>query len=120
MLIVYKFNFKLPIIGFLRIFEEFAFHMVFLAQKRRITREFELHGRFTYYTNNFYLAAKDIALLYKYRWQVDLFFYDKFIVMRSHSKCISDNQNVTFLLLVSALHNNMAAMTSFHLNVRTN
>ena len=28
-----------------RIFEEFAFHMVFLAQKRRITREFELHGR---------------------------------------------------------------------------
>ena len=29
-----------------RIFEEFAFHMVFLAQKRRITREFELHGRF--------------------------------------------------------------------------
>lgn len=29
-----------------RIFEEFAFHMVFLAQKRRITKEFELHGRF--------------------------------------------------------------------------
>jgi hypothetical protein len=29
-----------------RIFEKFAFHMVFLAQKRRITREFELHGRF--------------------------------------------------------------------------
>ena len=29
-----------------RIFEEFAFHMVSLAQKRRITREFELHGRF--------------------------------------------------------------------------
>ena len=29
-----------------RIFEEFAFHMVSLAQKRRITRGFELHGRF--------------------------------------------------------------------------
>ena len=29
-----------------RIFEEFAFHMVFLAQKQRITKEFELHGRF--------------------------------------------------------------------------
>ena len=27
-----------------------------------------------YYTNNFYLAAKDIALLYRYRWQVELFF----------------------------------------------
>lgn len=27
----------------------------------------DLHRTFTYYTNNFYLAAKDIALLYKYR-----------------------------------------------------
>ena len=34
----------------------------------------DLHRTFTYYTNNFYLAAKDIALLYKYRWQVELFF----------------------------------------------
>jgi len=34
----------------------------------------ELHRTFTYYTNNFNFAAKDIALLYKYRWQVELFF----------------------------------------------
>ncbi len=34
----------------------------------------ELHRSFTYYTNNYYLSAKDIALLYKYRWQVELFF----------------------------------------------
>jgi hypothetical protein len=34
----------------------------------------DLKRAFTYYTNNFYLAAKDIALLYKYRWQVELFF----------------------------------------------
>ena len=34
----------------------------------------DLHRTFTYYTNNFYLAARDIALLYKYRWQVELFF----------------------------------------------
>lgn len=34
----------------------------------------DLQRTFTYYTNNFYLAAKDIALLYKYRWQVELFF----------------------------------------------
>lgn len=27
-----------------------------------------------YYTNNFYLKASEIALLYKYRWQVELFF----------------------------------------------
>ena len=43
----------------------------------------ELHRCFVYYTNNFMLKAKDIALLYKYRWQVELFFYDKFIVMQS-------------------------------------
>ena len=29
-----------------RIFEEFAFHMVAVAQSKRLTREFELHGRF--------------------------------------------------------------------------
>ena len=80
----------------------------------------ELQRSFVYYTNNFYLAAKDIALLYKYRWQVELFFYDKFIVMRSHSKFISDYQDVTILLLISALHNNMVVMPSFYLNVRTN
>lgn len=34
----------------------------------------ELSRTFTYYTNNFYLAANDIALLYRYRWQVELFF----------------------------------------------
>jgi len=34
----------------------------------------ELHRCFVYYTNNFMLKAKDIALLYKYRWQVELFF----------------------------------------------
>jgi hypothetical protein len=28
-----------------RIFEEFAFNMVAIAQSKRITREFELHGR---------------------------------------------------------------------------
>ncbi len=34
----------------------------------------DLHRTFTYYTNNFYLPAKHIALLYRYRWQVELFF----------------------------------------------
>lgn len=32
---------------------------------------------FIYYTNNFYLSAKDIELLYRYCWQVEIFFYDK-------------------------------------------
>ena len=34
----------------------------------------DLGRSFVYYTNNFYLAAKDGALLYRYRWQVELFF----------------------------------------------
>jgi len=34
----------------------------------------ELHRSFVYYTNNFLLTAREIALLYKYRWQVELFF----------------------------------------------
>jgi hypothetical protein len=33
----------------------------------------DLKRTFTYYTNNFYLTAEHIALLYKYRWQVELF-----------------------------------------------
>jgi hypothetical protein len=42
---------------------------------RRIVFYAHDFGRsFTYYTNNFYLEAKDIALLYRYRWQVELFF----------------------------------------------
>lgn len=34
----------------------------------------ELKRTFVYYTNNFYLKAKDIAFLYKNRWKVELFF----------------------------------------------
>lgn len=34
----------------------------------------ELKRTFTYLTNNFELRAKDIAMLYKQRWQVELFF----------------------------------------------
>ena len=33
----------------------------------------DLGRTFIYYTNNFYLKAKEIALLYRYRWQVELF-----------------------------------------------
>ena len=71
-------------------------------------------------TNDLDTEYEEIVAIYKARWAIESLFYDKFIVMRSHSKCISDYQNVTYLLLFSALHNNMVAMTSFHLNVRTN
>lgn len=45
------------------------------AELRRIVCYIpELNRAFTFYTNNFYLKAKDIALLYKNRWKVELFF----------------------------------------------
>ena len=65
----------------------------------------DLHRTFTYYTNNFYLSAKDIALLYKYRWQVELFFYDKYIIMQSKVRSVPDNQRLVRLLLTSTSHN---------------
>ena len=42
--------------------------------RRIVYYEPELKRTFTYYTNNFYLKAKDIAFLYKNRWTVETFF----------------------------------------------
>jgi hypothetical protein len=42
--------------------------------RRIVYYEPELKRTFTYYTNNFYLKAKDIAFLYKNRWVVESFF----------------------------------------------
>ncbi len=35
---------------------------------------------YIYITNALYISVKDIAMLYKKRWQVELFFYDKHII----------------------------------------
>jgi IS4 transposase len=42
--------------------------------RRKVYYEPELKRTFTYYTNNFFLKAKDIAFLYKNRWAVETFF----------------------------------------------
>ena len=42
--------------------------------RRIVYYALELKRTFIYYTNNFYLKANEIALLYKNRWQVELFF----------------------------------------------
>ena len=42
--------------------------------RRIVYYEAELKRTFTYYTNNFFLKAKDIAFLYKNRWAVEIFF----------------------------------------------
>ena len=78
----------------------------------------EQNREFMFLTNAMDLKARQIADLYKNRCQIELFFYEKFIIMRSHSKFTSDYQDVTILLLISALHNNMVVMPSFYLNVR--
>lgn len=42
--------------------------------RRIVYYEPELKRTFTYYTNNFYLKAGDVAFLYKNRWVVEIFF----------------------------------------------
>ena len=62
----------------------------------------ELKRSFVYYTNNFYLAAKDIALLYKYRWQVELFF--KWIKQHLQVKrFLGESENAVRLQIYSAI-----------------
>ena len=61
---------------------------------------------FVYLTNNMEIPATQVALLYKYRWRVELFFYDKFIVMQSKVRSMSDSQRLVRLLLTSTSHNN--------------
>jgi len=38
---------------------------------------------FSFLTNAFHLTSLEVANLYKNRWQIELFFYEKYIVMRS-------------------------------------
>ena len=54
----------------------------------------EMNRTFTYYTNNFYLKASDIALLYRNRWKVELFFYEKYIIMQSYVVGIHSNKQI--------------------------
>lgn len=57
--------------------------------RRIVYYEPELKRTFTYYTNNFYLKAKDIAFLYKNRWAVETFF--KWIKSHLRVKCFWGN-----------------------------
>ena len=74
----------------------------------RLVRFFdEEQGReFMFLTNAMELTALQVADLYKNRWQIELFFYDKFIVIQSKVRSIPDNQMFVRLLLTSTSHNN--------------
>ena len=65
----------------------------------------EQKREFTFLTNATEISALEVANLYKNRWQVELFFYVKHIVMRSDWKSISDYQGDTKTLLRSTSHN---------------
>ena len=60
---------------------------------------------FAFLTNAFHLTSLEIANLYKNRWQIELFFYDKYIIMQSEVRSVPDNQRLVRLLLTSTSHN---------------
>jgi hypothetical protein len=45
-------------------------------------------------TNAMHISALQVAELYKNRWQVELFFYAKHIIMQSGIKRMFDNQSI--------------------------
>lgn len=65
------------------------------AVLRRIEYFDEEQNRiFVYLTNALSLDALDVANLYKNRWQIELFFYDKHIIMQSRHQSDIDFQYV--------------------------
>lgn len=55
--------------------------------RRVIFYDREGNRTFVFYTNATDITAEEVALLYKYRWRCELFFYDKYIVMHSNHSC---------------------------------
>lgn len=76
-------------------------------ERLRIVRfhDDEQNRDFTFLSNAFHLTPLEIATLYKNRWQIELFFYEKYIVMRSERESSPENQVDTDLLLRSTSHN---------------
>ena len=57
-------------------------------------------------TNDMDMEVEDIVAIYRKRWEIELLFYDKYIVMQSKVRSISDSQRLVRLLLTSTSHNN--------------
>ena len=74
--------------------------------RRVVFYDYDGNRTFVFYTNNFDVTAEQVALLYKYRWRVELFFYDKYIIMQSKVRSMSVSQRFVRLLLTSTSHNN--------------
>ena len=87
-------------------FTEYNSYRKFPEKLRLVKFYDEEQGReFSFLTNAFHLTAPEIANLYKNRWQIELFFYDKNNIMRSEWKSIIEDQNFRRMLLRSTSHN---------------
>ena len=61
---------------------------------------------YRFLTNNMEYEALTISELYRERWNVELYFYDKYIIMQSKVRSMSVSQRFVRLLLTSTSHNN--------------
>ena len=67
--------------------------------------DYATNNVYRFLTNNMEYEALTISELYRERWNVELFFYDKYIIMQSKVRSIPDNQRLARLLLTSTSHN---------------
>ena len=52
----------------------------------------EMDNDVVFITNNFEISALEVANLYRHRWDIEVFFYDKWNIMRSKSQICIENQ----------------------------
>ncbi len=81
---------------------------MYYPQELRLVRYWdeEQKREFKFLTNAMHLTSLQVAELYKNRWQVELYIYDKYIIMQSRKGSMTYNQSVTLLLLISTSHKN--------------
>ena len=64
-------------------------------------------------TNDMEMPVEEIVAIYRKRWEIELLFYDKYIVMQSQRRSTSDIQYVMGLLLTLTSHNNSHRWSPF-------
>lgn len=70
--------------------------------RRVVFYDRESNRTFVFYTNNFQISAENVALLYKYRWRVELFF--KFLKQHLHVKeFFGTTENAVRIQIYSAI-----------------
>lgn len=70
-----------------------------------VYEDYATNNVYRFLTNNLTIDSLTVAELYRERWSVELFFYDKNNIMRSEWKSIIEFQNFRRILLRSTSHN---------------